>query len=85
MTGKKFKLSLIIITLGAVFACTAPFLHMLYSKTNPDIERLKEKLKNDEISTAEYKVQRKPFAYFGYDTKKKFWYAIGQPIAILYL
>ena len=85
MTGRKFKLSLIVIVLGAVFACSAPFLHMLYPKTNPDIEHLKEKLKNDEISKAEYRVQRKPFAYFGYDTKKKFWYAIGQPLTILYL
>ena len=83
-TLKKIKLSLIVIVLGAVFACSAPFLHMLYPNTNPDIAQLRTKLENKEISRVEYAVQRQQFTYFGYDTKTKFWYAIGQPLFVLY-
>lgn len=80
----KIKPYLIIILLGAVFACSAPFLHMLYPDTNPDIEQLKTKVRNKEISRAEYYVQKEQFTFFGYDTKRKFWYVIGQPLATLY-
>ncbi|MEM9687220.1 MAG: hypothetical protein AAF934_09915 [Bacteroidota bacterium] len=80
----KIKLSFILIVLGAVFACTAPFLHIFYPKTNPDIEQLKTKVRNNEISRAEYYIQKKPYTFFGYNTKMKFWYAIGKPIALLY-
>jgi len=57
---------------------------MLYPNTNPDITQLKAKYRNKEISKAEYYVQREQFTFFGYETKKRFWYAIGKPIAILY-
>ena len=57
---------------------------MLYPKTNPNIEQLKEKYRNKEFSKAEYYVQRESFTFFGYSTKRKFWYAIGKPISTLY-
>ncbi|MEM9687258.1 MAG: hypothetical protein AAF934_10105 [Bacteroidota bacterium] len=57
---------------------------MLYPKTDPNIEQLREKLESGEISRAEFKIQKKPYTFFGYETKKRFWYAIGQPLTILY-
>ena len=86
MTAVTVKSGLIMI--GAVLACTAPFVHMLFPKKSIEIVTLEAGYDNGEISETSY-VERLEKAkeeqkLFGFSSVRRFWYAIGQPIALFY-
>jgi hypothetical protein len=85
---KGIKIHIIILILGAVFACAAPFLHMLYPKVNPQFAVLDQQLGNNVIAQDSYDLQyaalKESEKFVGFFTIRKFWYAIGKPISMFY-
>ncbi len=82
------KVKVIIIVLGAVLACSAPFVHMLFPKTPTELVTLRIQYDNNQILESEYKQKYEIFVednrLFGFPNARKFWYSIGKPILILY-
>ncbi len=82
------KIKVIILILGAVFACTAPFIHVLYPKKSPQFKVLKQQLDDGKITqetyASKYKTLQKSKRFIGFTNIRKFWYAIGKPISMLY-
>lgn len=75
----------LILFLGALLACTAPFVHMIYPNTkNVELEYARKRYKSKEINREEFIQQKIKATYFGYDNTRKFWYSIGKPLAMLY-
>ncbi|WP_128755393.1 hypothetical protein [Aquimarina sediminis] len=74
--------------MGAVFACTAPFIHVLYPKKSPQFKVLKQQLDDGKITqetyASKYKTLQKSKRFIGFTNIRKFWYAIGKPISMLY-
>lgn len=72
-----------------VFCCTAPFIHILLDKKSPQFAVLDAQLESKELNQVDYESaveQLKEFEkYFGFTNKRKFWYAIGKPIAMTYV
>ncbi|WP_271784799.1 hypothetical protein [Aquimarina algiphila] len=85
MTG---KIKIIIMMLGAVFACTAPFIHILYPKKHAQFTVYEKQLEQRELSTEEYHLKvenlKASEKFIGFTNIRKFWYAIGKPIAMFY-
>ncbi len=79
---------MIFIILGAVIACSAPFLHKLAPKTSSKIKALEKSFKKGTIDEAyfnsELEILKEEFKTFGYSTPRKFWYVIGKPLTMLY-
>ncbi len=86
MTGNKIRR--IILILGAVFACTAPFIHILYPKTHPKFDIFDLQVQNQQISQEEYKTLvenlKNEEAFFGFKNKRLFWFVAGKPFAMFY-
>ncbi|TSE04373.1 hypothetical protein [Aquimarina algiphila] len=85
MTG---KIKIIIMMLGAVFACTAPFIHIFYPKQHAQFAVYEKQLEQKELSEEEYDLKvenlKASEKFIGFTNIRKFWYAIGKPIAMLY-
>ncbi|WP_271784940.1 hypothetical protein [Aquimarina algiphila] len=85
MTG---KIKIIIMIMGAVFACTAPFIHIFYPKKNAQFAVYEKQFEQRELSTEEYDLKvenlKASEKFIGFTNIRKFWYAIGKPIAMLY-
>lgn len=85
-TGKVKKYLLV---LGAVLACSAPFIHMLFPKTNAKVVELRIDLDNGLITQESYDektaVLIQDARTFGFPNARKFWYAIGKPLLLLYV
>lgn len=82
------KIRILVLILGTVFACTAPFMHILYPRVNPTFKSYDQQLENKILSDVEHEVLttnlKEKEVFFGFNTKRKFWYAIGKPISMLY-
>ncbi|PKV50244.1 hypothetical protein ATE84_2299 [Aquimarina sp. MAR_2010_214] len=82
------KIKVTILILGAVFACTAPFIHILYPKKSPEFKILKQQLDNGKITQDTYVLQYEAIEisekFIGFTNIRKFWYAIGKPISMFY-
>ncbi len=82
------KTNIIILIIGAVFACTAPFIHIFYPVKHANFEVYENQLQNNIISQADYdlKIEKleKEESFVGFSNIRKFWYAIGKPITMLY-
>ncbi|CAL2108221.1 conserved membrane hypothetical protein [Tenacibaculum sp. 190524A02b] len=84
-TIKSVKFLPFILFIGAVLACSAPFVHMIYpNKTNTELSLVKKQYKEGKLSRGEYIQKKKEVTYFGYQNKRKLWYSIGKPISMLY-
>ncbi len=85
MTG---KIKIITLILGAVFACTAPFIHILYPKKHPDFaiyaKQLEEKTISEDTYTLKVDELKANEKFIGFSNIRKFWYAAGKPLAMLY-
>ncbi len=85
-TKKKILLFLIII--GAVFGSIAPFVHIAFPKVNQEVKVLNTNFKNATISEEEFRTQKQllytKYQVFGFSNMRRFTYAIGMPIAILF-
>ena len=85
-TKKKTLLFLIII--GAVLGSIAPFVHIAFPKVNQEVKVLNTNFKNATISEKEFRTQKellyKKYQVFGFSNIRRFAYAIGMPIAILF-
>jgi hypothetical protein len=58
---------------------------MLYpNEKNVALTELKDSYKKGEIDKESYVIKKSELTYFGYTNKRKFWYAIGKPISMLY-
>ena len=72
-----------------VFCCTAPFIHILLDKKSPQFDLLDAQLESKELTQANYEAAveqlKESEKYFGFTNKRKFWYAIGKPIAMTYV
>lgn len=85
LTTETIKIYSILLFIGVVFSCSAPFIHMFYKNTiNKPLIELKKEYKAKKIERAEYILKKSKITYFGYTNKRKFWYAIGKPIAMLF-
>ncbi|WP_025740825.1 MULTISPECIES: hypothetical protein [Aquimarina] len=77
-----------ILIIGAVFACTAPFIHIFYPKKHPDFVVYEKQLEQNKLSEESYilKVEtlKTSEKFIGFSNIRKFWYAAGKPIAMLY-
>lgn len=86
MTG--IRIRMIVLVLGAVFACTAPFIHIFYPKKHSDFARFEIQLEQKTIGEDEYALKVEALEasekFIGFSNVRKFWYAIGKPIAMLY-
>jgi len=51
---------------------------------NIALESIKESYKKGELNNTEYINKKREVTFFGYTNQRKFWYAIGKPIAMLY-
>lgn len=82
------RLKIFVFVLGAVFACAAPFTHIIYPKLHENFSKYDNLLEKGEISNNEYTVLVEKLEFeekiFGFDNKRKFWFAIGKPISMLY-
>ncbi|WP_062056108.1 hypothetical protein [Aquimarina longa] len=88
----KGKLKPLFILVFAVFAFTAPFIHIFYPKK--DILLIKEeailtaKFETKSISEEQYKVCSQElvnsYKVFGFNNIRKFWYAAGRNICMLF-
>jgi hypothetical protein len=82
------RIKVTILILGAIFACAAPFLHMLYPRVNPQFTVLDQQLENNVITQntydLKYKALKESEKFVGFFTVRKFWYAIGKPISMFY-
>jgi hypothetical protein len=82
---KKIKIVSVIIIIGAVLACSAPFAHMFYPNTkNIELSKVKKEYKEKKIDRTTYINLKRDVTYFGYQNIRKFLYAIGKPISMLY-
>ncbi|WP_271729900.1 hypothetical protein [Aquimarina algiphila] len=74
--------------IGAVFACTAPFIHIFYPKKHAQFAIYEKQLEQRELSTKGYDLKvenlKASEKFIGFTNIRKFWYAIGKPIAMLY-
>jgi len=86
ITGANSKFLLIVI--GAVLACSAPFVHMLVPKNSEQIVGLEKKYEQNEVSESYYELQlavlKEDQKLFGYRSPRTFLYAIGTPITMLF-
>ncbi|MCD8412407.1 MULTISPECIES: hypothetical protein [Tenacibaculum] len=81
----RIKISAIILVIGAVLACSAPFIHMIFPNTkNTELEQIKKDYKKGRFDREEYIIRKKEVTYFGYENLRKFWYSTGKPITMLY-
>lgn len=82
------KIKIITLILGAVFACTAPFIHIFYHKKHPDFAVFDKQLEQNELSQETYELKVETLKasekFIGFSNIRKFWYAAGKPIAMLY-
>lgn len=75
----------LILFMGAILACSAPFIHIFYPNTkNVRLEEVKKKYKEKELTREQYIEQRIAVTYFGYQNMRKFWYSIGKPLSMVY-
>ncbi|GMN06534.1 hypothetical protein MTsPCn5_19230 [Croceitalea sp. MTPC5] len=85
----EIKIKKIVIILGAVLACTAPYFHMIFPKKSVKIIALESRFNNEEITESQFNYQlsilKKEFKFIGFSSPRKFWFAIGKPIFMLYL
>ncbi|PKH49512.1 hypothetical protein CXF68_01880 [Tenacibaculum sp. Bg11-29] len=88
MTGitiNKVKISAAILVIGAVLACSAPFVHIMFPNTkNTQLEQVKKDYKLGKLERKEYITRKREVTYFGYTNLRKFWYSTGKPISMLY-
>ncbi len=82
------KIKIITLILGAVFACTAPFIHIFYPKKHSDFALYAKQLEEKTISETVYEQKVETLEasekFIGFTNMRKFWYAAGKPIAMLY-
>ncbi|WP_378177866.1 hypothetical protein [Aquimarina sp. SS2-1] len=80
------KILFVIIVIGAILGSTAPFIHILYPKTTPDVIALNKSYDEGKISKDLYLIQKKElkekYKVFGFTNKRRFLFAIGLPIAL---
>jgi len=86
MTGVTAKSLLIMI--GAVMACTAPFVHMTFPKKSNEIIALEYKLEDGKISQPSFDekihVLKEEQKMFGFSSPRRFWYALGLPLTLFF-
>lgn len=79
------KIISILLIIGAVFACTAPFVHKITNSTkNIALEKIRKEYKEGKFNREVFIQKKRSVTYFGYSTLENFWYAIGKPITMLY-
>ncbi|VAW10395.1 hypothetical protein MNBD_BACTEROID03-2477 [hydrothermal vent metagenome] len=83
------KIVIVTLILGAVLACTAPFVHMLFPVKSNDIFALELQLENELIAQELFDIKlselKKEQKFVGFSNQRTFWFAIGKPILILYV
>ncbi len=86
MTGATVKSALIII--GAVLACTAPFVHITLPKKSPAIKALQLQADQGAISDSSYREEltklKEQQKMLGFSSPRRFWYAMGLPITLFF-
>ena len=84
--GVKAKSLLIVI--GAVLSCSAPFIHMLMQNESKEMTTLEIQLNDGEISKEyydqTYPILKEKQKFFGFSSPRRFWYAMGTPITMLF-
>lgn len=79
------KIISILLIIGAVLACSAPFVHkVLDNSKNTSLQKVRKEYKSGIIDRVTFIIKKREVTYFGYTTPRKFWYAIGKPITMLY-
>lgn len=79
-------LPLLLVFIVSLFFLSSPFIHMAYN--DKPLEKYvegKAMFKKGEISAIEYEQIRSENTYFGYKTKRKFLYAIGKPMLLIFI
>jgi len=83
---KYFYLALIFLAVTAIIGVTAPYTHMFYDKTSPEIIELDSSYDNGLIDKEHYTTQRKilkdKHKFLGFTNVRRFLFAIGLPIAL---
>ncbi len=88
--GNWFKTLFILIT--AIFACTAPFIHIFYPKVDTEFAfeqaNLLDMFETNAISKEQYEIclieAENSAKVFGFTNIRKFWYAAGKNICLLF-
>lgn len=86
--GTKKSFLIFLITLGAIFGSIAPFVHIVFPKVSSEIKSLNVRYDEGTISKSEFTIARKllkeKYSVFGFSNMRRFVYAIGMPIALLF-
>jgi len=81
------KLAFTFFYLGAILACSAPFLHTFLPKKEPiviEIQNEIEEMGETPILVQKLKEAKIESRFFNFPTKRRFAYNIGKPITMLY-
>ncbi len=85
-TGATVKSAFIM--MGAVLACTAPFIHMTLPKKSPALVALQLKADQGSLETTFYEKElaklKEAQKMMGFSSPRRFWYAIGLPITLFF-
>jgi hypothetical protein len=86
------RLKTLFILVWAIFAFTAPFIHIFYPKKDPGLIKkeavLAAKLESNSINKEQYDIWyqevKNSYKVFGFTNIRKFWYAAGRSISMFF-